>query len=259
MKDKLGLKPVKKPTILIIRMGNTYRDLSKDIGNFDRWIMSAAQDMPVRWKTRKIDHVIPEEVDKYQGIILTGAHDSLTEPYPLMKGVERILGKIIDNGIMTLGVCFGHQILHLLLGGIVIRNPLGPEIGVAKINLTLPGMGHPLFKGLNVAKLEVYESHYDIVSAVADKVVALAWNEMSEYQACSYEGFIYTTQFHPEYSKKIMEYYIRKNLSDLKTGHFKNPLNIPRPADILKQNKKITKSSEILKNFISLIIHKHEK
>jgi len=254
---KYGYSPMKKPTILIIRMGNTYRDLSKDIGNFDQWIKEAAPELPLKWKTQKIDHVIPEEIDKYQGIILTGAHNTLTEHYPFMKGMERILQKIIDNRIMTLGICFGHQILNLLLGGKVVRNPLGPEIGVTKINLTLAGMGHPLFKGLNIAKLEVYESHYDIVSSVADSVIALAWNEMSEYQVCVYEGFIYGTQFHPEYSKKIMEFYIRKNYDNLKNEHFRNPLNIPTPEEILKRNKNISKSRLILDNFLYLIIRKN--
>jgi len=248
---------MKKPTVLIIRMGSTYRELSAEHGNFDRWIINAGQDLPVKWKTQKIDHIIPEEVDKYQGIILTGAHNSVTEPYPFMKGMERILDKILEYKIMTLGICFGHQIIHLLLGGEVIRNPLGPEIGVSKINLTLPGMVNPLFSGLNHAKLEVYSSHYDVAISVGGKVESLAWNDQTEFQACNYDGFIYTTQFHPEYSKKIMEYYIRKNFADLKTEHFNNPLNISRPDLILKRNKQIKNSSDILKNFISIILNEN--
>jgi len=136
-------------------MGNTYRDLSAEHGNFDRWIVNAGQDLPVKWKTQKIDHVVPEEIDKYHGIILTGAHDSLTAPYPFMKVMERLLNKILEDKIPTLRICFGHKIIHLLLGGEVIRNPLGPEIGVSKINLTLAGLVNPLFHNLNNAILEV--------------------------------------------------------------------------------------------------------
>ena len=236
-------------------MGNTYRDLSAEHGNFDRWIINAGQDLPVKWKTQKIDHVIPEEIDKYQGVILTGAHDSLTVPYPFIKGMERLLNKILEEKIMTLGICFGHQIIHLLLGGEVTRNPLGPEIGVSTINLTLSGLVNPLFRKLNNAKLEVYSSHYDIVSSVSKNVLSLAWNDQTEFQACCYEGFIYTTQFHPEYSKTIMNFYIRKNFTDLKNEHFKNPLNISRPEMILKHNKQLKKSPVILRNFISIILH----
>ncbi|MBN2601201.1 MAG: type 1 glutamine amidotransferase, partial [Candidatus Marinimicrobia bacterium] len=175
---------MEKPTILIIRTGHTYRELSAEQGNFDRWIVNAGQDLTVNWKTQKIEYVIPQEVDKYHGIILTGAHDSLTAPYPFMKGMERLLNKIIEEKIPTLGICFGHQIIHLLLGGEVIRNPLGPEIGVSTINLSLAGMVNPLFHDLNNAKLEVYSSHYDIVSSVARKVTTLAWNDQTEFQAC---------------------------------------------------------------------------
>jgi len=235
-------------------MGSTYRELSAEHGNFDRWIINAGQDLPVKWKIQKIDHVIPEEIDKYQGVILTGAHDSLIEPIPFMKGMERLLNKILEEKIMTLGICFGHQIIHLLLGGEVIRNPLGPEIGVSTINLTLAGLVNPLFRDLKNAKLEVYSSHYDIVSSIGKKVLSLAWNDQTEFQACCYEGFIYTTQFHPEYSKTIMDFYIRKSYTDLKNEHFKNPLNISRPDVILKRNKQIKSSSDILKNFISIML-----
>ncbi|HDP68905.1 MAG TPA: type 1 glutamine amidotransferase [Candidatus Marinimicrobia bacterium] len=245
---------ISKPAILIIRMGNTYRELSAECGNFERWIVAALPQQPVKWKSLKIEHVIPQEIAKYQGIILTGAHDTLTEPYPYLKGVERLLDEIVDHKIMTLGICFGHQILQLLLGGEVIRNPLGPEIGVSRINLTLAGLANPLFQGLNHAKIEVYSSHYDIVSSVTDGVVSLAWNEQTEFQACSYEGFIYTTQFHPEYTKPVMEYYIRKNYEILKREHFHNPLNIPRPDIILKRNKQIKSSAKVLQNFINLIL-----
>lgn len=247
---------MKKPTILIIRMGNTYRELSAEFGNFDRWIVNAGQDLPVTWKTRKVDHVVPEEVDKYQGIILTGAHDTLTEPYPFMKGMERLLHKILEEKILTLGICFGHQIIHLLLGGTVIRNPLGPEIGISKINLTLTGLANPLFSGLKQAKQEVYSSHFDIVSSVADGVALIAWNDQTKFQACSFEGFIYTTQFHPEYTKAIMDFYIRKSYNQLKNEHYKNPLHIALPEEILQSNKQIKNSAVVLKNFITLVINK---
>ncbi len=250
---------MKKPTILIIKMGSTYRELISASGNFDRWIVEAAMDIPVKWKSLKIDHVVPHEIEKYQGVILTGAHDSLTQPFQFMKGTERILDRILDLRIFTLGICFGHHLINLLLGGEVIRNPLGPEIGVSKISLTLPGLANPLFKGLNHARLEVYESHFDIVSSPAKKVDSLAWNEQAEFQACCYDGFIYTTQFHPEYHKKIMAYYIRKNYEILKTEHYKNPLNIRTPEEIFKHNKQIRSSAGILKNFLDLILQANNR
>lgn len=243
-----------KPTILIIKMGSTYRELISKRGDFNRLIIDSVPDLPVKWKSKKIDYIVPEAIEKYQGIILTGAHSTLTEPYPYIKGVERLIDYILDLKIYTLGICFGHQLINLILGGKINRNPLGPELGVSTIQLTLPGIVDPIFKGLNHSKLQVYSSHYDIVSSIPEGAECLAWNEQTEFQATRYNSFIYTTQFHPEYNKHVMAYYIDKNYDILKREHFRNPLNIPKPDEILKRNKQIRNSSKILENFLSIIL-----
>jgi len=245
---------VGKPTVLIVKLGSTYRELVSKRGDFDRWIINSVSDLPIKWKSQKIEHVVPETIEKYQGIIFTGAHDSLLTPYPFLKGVERVIDYIIDLRIFTLGICFGHQLINKLLGGEVCRNPLGPEIGVSTIQLTLSGLGDPIFNGYSHSKIQVYSSHFDIVSSISDNTECLAWNEQSEFQATRYDSFIYTTQFHPEYNKDVMAYYIKKNFAVLKNEHYRNPLNIPNPSEILLNNKQIQNSSKILENFLSLII-----
>jgi len=243
-----------KPKILIIKMGSTYRELISQYGDFDRWILNSVKELLVKFKAQKIDYVVPESIEQYQGVIFTGAHKSLTGIYPFVKGAERILEYILDLKIFTLGICFGHQIINQLLGGKVVRNPLGPEIGMSTIQLTFSGMVDPLFKGLHRAKIQVYSSHFDIVSSLADEVECLAWNEQTKIQATRYKSFLYTTQFHPEYTKEIMAYYIRKNQDILFEEHYRNPLHILKPDEALRQNKRIKSGVRILENFLSLII-----
>ncbi|HCK99315.1 MAG TPA: hypothetical protein DHW42_04330 [Candidatus Marinimicrobia bacterium] len=248
-----------KPTVLIIKLGSTYRELISRWGDFDKLIINSVPDLSVKWKSQKIENVVPETIEKYQGIIFTGAHDSLLTPYPFLKGAERLIDYIIDLRIFTLGICFGHQLINKLLGGEVCRNPLGPEIGVSTIQLTLSGLVDPIFNGYGHSKIQVYSSHFDIVTSISDNTECLAWNEQSEFQATRYDSFIYTTQFHPEYNKNVMAYYINKNFAVLKNEHYRNPLNIPKPSDILQNNKQIRNSSKILGNFLSLIIQANLK
>jgi len=243
-----------KPKILIIKMGSTYRELISQYGDFDRLILNSVKELPIKFKVQKIDYVVPDSIEQYQGVIFTGAHKSLTGIYPFVKGTERILEYILDLKIFTLGICFGHQIINQLLGGKVIRNPLGPEIGISTIQLTFSGMVDPLFKGLHRARIQVYSSHFDIVSSLADEVESLAWNEQTKIQATRYQSFLYTTQFHPEYTKEIMAHYIRKNQDRLLEEHYRNPLHILKPDEALRQNKRIKSGVRILENFISLII-----
>ena len=246
---------MKSPTILIIKMGSTYRKLKSQIGDFDLWIRQSVNNQNIRWKIKSVAQIEPRKIAPFQGIILTGAHATLTQHYQYLDGMKRVIENIIEHKIPTLGICFGHQVINKILGGEVITNPLGPEIGVSKIQLTIDGIIDPIFKELSGGKIKVYSSHVDVVSKIGDGVISLAWNEQTQFQATRYGNFIYTLQFHPEYNKKIMEFYIKQNWSLLKFEHFRNPLYISHPDEILKSSKKIVKSKKILENFIQFIFH----
>ncbi len=244
---------MKSPTVLIIKMGSTYRKLKSQIGDFDLWIKQSIDNPNIQWKTKSVSQVEPENIGSYQGIILTGAHATLTQHYQYLDGMKRVIENIIEHEIPTLGICFGHQVINKFLGGEVITNPLGPEISISRIQLTLDGIVDPIFKGLTGAKIQVYSSHVDVVSKIGDGVISLAWNEQTQFQATRYGNFIYTVQFHPEYNKQIMEFYIKQNWNLLKTGHLRNPLYISNPDVILKANKKIVNNKRMLENFVQLI------
>lgn len=250
------IKP-RVPTIQIVKMGSTYRELRSRKGDFDRWIVNAVSDPTIRWKTKRIASVVPENVHRFDGVILTGAHETLIDGYAYLKGVERLMETVLSHRIPTLGICFGHQIINLILGGKVVRNALGPAIGVVPLHLTLAGVADPLFKGMNPARLQVYSSHTDVVAQVASRVATLAYNDMSEYQATRYGNSIFTTQFHPEYSRAVMSYYIKKNRKLLEEAHYHNPLNIPPAGDILEANKTIRNSHKVLDNFIKIVQARH--
>ncbi len=244
---------MKVPKILIIRTGSTYKELKTRIGDFDAWIKGRIESPGVHWKSINIDRLEPQEVQNFDGVIITGAHKSLVSPYPFLNGARSLLHEILENGILTLGICFGHQLLNLLLSGEVITNPVGTEMGVVKIHFTIEGLIHPLFAGLNPVKTEVYSSHSDIVSRLGEGVTVLAWNEVTQFQACSYSNHVFSVQFHPEYNKEIMQHYIRRNWALLEDDHLRNPGQLPAPRDLLARVKRLQKSDLILKNFLDMV------
>jgi GMP synthase (glutamine-hydrolysing) len=139
------------------------------------------------------------------------------------------------------------------MGGQISLNPLGTEMGVVSINLTMNGLTDPLFKGQRGSKIPVYASHTDIVLRSAPDFIQLAWNELSQYQATRYENYIYTVQFHPEYDRNIMAYYLSKNLPLLTKQYLRNPLHFQKAEVILKNNKNLSKSALIIQNFLRLV------
>lgn len=244
---------MKPPVILIIKTGSTYSDLRNAFGDFDIWIKNAAGDFNCNWKVKPAADVEPDKIPNYQGVIITGSHSSLTQFYAFYGGMERVVQQIIDHRIHTLAICFGHQLVHKIMGGTIDANPLGTELGVVTINLTLQGLVDPLFAGQSGSRIQVYASHSDIVIKPAPSFVQLAWNKLALLQATRYDDFIYTTQFHPEYTKEIMDWYLKKNLALLTKQHISNPLHFATADEILKRNKSLPKSKLIIQNFLNLI------
>lgn len=245
--------PRKPPVILIIKTGSTYNELRATQGNFDKWIRIAGGETGFDWKVKPVAEVEPSKIPSYQGIIISGSHSSLTQMYAFFSGMERVVEQIVAHRIHTLGICFGHQLIHKIMGGQVITNPLGTEMGVVNIQLTMDGLIDPIFKSQGGSKVPVYASHSDIVSKPADSFVQLAWNELSQYQATRYNNFIYTTQFHPEYNKQIMAFYLKKNADMLTKQYWHNPLHLSTAEELLKCNKSLSKSRLIVQNFLHLI------
>jgi GMP synthase (glutamine-hydrolysing) len=244
---------MKPPVVLIIKTGSTYADLKNLSGDFEDWIRTAAGERHPTWKVKPVANVEPDKIPHYQGIIITGSHSSLTQFYTFYSGMERVMEQIVAHRVPTLGICFGHQLIHKIMGGQISLNPLGTEMGVVSINLTMNGLTDPLFKGQRGSKIPVYASHTDIVLRSAPDFIQLAWNELSQYQATRYENYIYTVQFHPEYDRNIMAYYLSKNLPLLTKQYLRNPLHFQKAEVILKNNKNLSKSALIIQNFLRLV------
>ena len=55
---------------------------------------------------------------------------------PWLPAVRTLLRVAVDQAVPTLGVCLGAQLLALAAGGVVVRGPTGPEVGVLTVHLS---------------------------------------------------------------------------------------------------------------------------
>jgi len=148
----------------------------------------------------------------YDAIALTGsgvshsAQDKGAKPY--MDSLEQIL----QCNVPIIGSCWGMQTIAVALGGKCGVNPKGTEAGVARnIKLTEIGRQHPAFTGIP----DTFSSpciHRDHVFELPSGAVHLAFNEVSDFQAMSYNTDnidFFGVQFHPEleigYINKLLE------------------------------------------------------
>ena len=134
------------------------------------------------------DHDVPaSKLKDFDGIILTGSPDTSWD------GGRRPDIKVYDLGKPILGICYGHQITNLLLGGKTALSPT-PEHESVVCRMK----DSPLFEGLPLVQ-KVRMSHNDEVIKMAP-----GFEKSAETDRCFIAGCqdrdrkIFTIQFHPE-------------------------------------------------------------
>ena len=125
-----------------------------------------------------------------KGIILTGGPNSCYEP-----GAPTYTKELFELGIPVLGLCYGAQLMNLILGGKVEKAPVR-EYG--KTETFIDGGKSTLFAGVE-DKTTVWMSHFDYISAPAPGFEILAHTADCPVAADAYEEKkLYAIQFHPE-------------------------------------------------------------
>ncbi|BEP16936.1 glutamine-hydrolyzing GMP synthase [Pyrofollis japonicus] len=134
----------------------------------------------------------PEKIRKLGAgaVVLSGGPRSVLEP-----NAPRIGSWILELGVPVLGICYGHQLLALLIGGRVERGP--GEYGRTWVRVLRPS--DPLFRGWG-SEEETWMSHGDYVAFVPDNAEVLAVSRDTGYIAAFRlrDRPIYGVQFHPE-------------------------------------------------------------
>jgi GMP synthase-like glutamine amidotransferase len=152
------------------------------------------------WCTVELDagQAIPDFNDFDLLVALGGPMDVWQEDlYPWLgseKAAIRHWVKDLDRPF--LGVCLGHQLLAVALGGAVGLMD-HQEIGLGEVALTPAGRRDPLFAGFT-ASVETFQWHGAEISRLPDGAEILAINSSCPVQAFRYGPHAYGLQYHVE-------------------------------------------------------------
>ena len=75
---------------------------------------------------------LPERLDDHRSmVVLGGSMDAYSdERNPWLPQVKHLVRVAAESRVPTLGICLGHQLAAVALGGAVQANPRGQQIGV---------------------------------------------------------------------------------------------------------------------------------
>jgi GMP synthase (glutamine-hydrolysing) len=163
---------------------------------FESWLEGIALDVVRPYAGA----AVPPSAD--DGLIVLGGRMSAhaDERAPWLPAVRDLLATSVADGVPTLGICLGAQLLAVACGGTVeVGGAPGRETGVIDVNWLSQAPGDPLVAGLP-DPMAAASMHADAVTALPPDAVWLASSAMYPHQAFRVGAAAWGVQFHPEAS-----------------------------------------------------------
>lgn len=205
-------------TLYIIKAGSTFASEVQRLGDFDEWVRRSLGSLPLRLAVVDAEHGEPLPLPRScAGAVVTGSHAMVTDDLSWSLAIERWIGEIVEARVPFLGICYGHQLLGRAAGGEVGYHPFGREVGTVEVELTVSAGGDPLFACVP-GRFLAHTTHAQSVLRLPPSAVRLAGNAFEPNHAFRVGDAAWGVQFHPEYSREIMDAYLQEEIAELESA-----------------------------------------
>jgi GMP synthase (glutamine-hydrolysing) len=149
--------------------------------------------------------VLPDDLGDHAGLlVLGGAMDSWDDAgSPWLPQTRALIRLGEADGRPVLGICLGHQVATLALGGEVGRNPAGSTVAVLPVSWGPETGDDPLFAKACEATHAVHWNN-DVVLRLPPGGQVLATSPDGAVQAARLGRHVWGVQFHPEAHAAIL-------------------------------------------------------
>jgi GMP synthase (glutamine-hydrolysing) len=167
------------------------------------WLTEAGRDLDLRRPYS--GDPLPEHLDDHRSmVVLGGSMDAYSDDrHPWLAQVKQLVRGAARERVPTLGICLGHQLAAVALGGAVQQNPRGQQIGVLEFGWTSSATADPLLGPVSDAGTAVQWNN-DIVITAPVGTEILARTPAGELQAARFAPSVWGVQSHPEAGEEIV-------------------------------------------------------
>jgi GMP synthase (glutamine-hydrolysing) len=148
---------------------------------------------------------LPDDLAGHDAFVVLGgsmgAHDDADHPWLLP--TKSLVHDAVARRTPTLGICLGHQLIAVALGGTVTRNPRGQQLGLLPIGWTDAARQDELVGGLLDTSIGIHWND-DIVLQAPEGTVVLATAPEGELQVARFAPTVWGVQLHPEVDEQIL-------------------------------------------------------
>ncbi|RXJ68188.1 GMP synthase [Halarcobacter ebronensis] len=196
--------------LFIIKAGTTFKNTVSNYGDFEDWVIEKLDNENLEIEI--IDVQAKEALPSFEdcaGVIITGSHSMVTDEEPWSVELEKWIPSLVEKDIALLGICYGHQLMAKSLGGVSSYHKNGMEIGTVEIELEEEAKEDRLFNNLP-KKFKAHTIHSQTALTLPKNAIRLAYNKHDSNHAFRVGKKAWGVQFHPEYSRNIMNSYIKE-------------------------------------------------
>lgn len=144
----------------------------------------------------------------YSGVIITGSGAMVTDRLAWSEWAADWLRQAVEIALPVFGVCYGHQLLADMLGGVVDYHPQGMECGTKMLE-RLPGAERDPLCAALPAHFTANLIHSQTVLEPPPGAQVLARSGHDPHQILRFNATTFGTQFHPEFTGAVMKSYLR--------------------------------------------------
>ena len=173
----------------------------------------------------------PADDARYDAYLVTGSKADSFATDPWIETLKAFLLDRYQRGDKLLGICFGHQLLALLLGGKAERATQGWGVGTHQYTLA----NRAEWMNPEIETLTLLISHQDQVTALPENASVVASSEFCPFAAYQIGDQVLCFQGHPEF---IHDY--SRALLDLRQQHLGEQIYTRGVASLASEHQGIT-------------------
>jgi GMP synthase (glutamine-hydrolysing) len=130
-----------------------------------------------------------------------GANDDATCPW--LGAVKGLVRDAVDGEVPTLGVCLGHQLIAVALGGRSEPNATGQQVGLFEVGWNADAADDELMGAVASPRRGV-QWNTDVVTELPDGATVLAQTPAGENQVARFGPAAWGVQLHPEVDRAVL-------------------------------------------------------
>lgn len=174
-------------------------------GLVGEWLEQSGAVLDVRRPYADGPGALPEDLSAHDALIVLGGSMGAVDDadHAWLAPTKDLVREAAATGVPTLGICLGHQLVAVALGGRSAPNPAGQQLGLLPVGWCDDASQDALLGSVTVAARGLHWND-DVVLDLPEEAVVLARAPGGEVQAARFAPTVWGVQLHPEVDERIV-------------------------------------------------------